>query len=266
MNRIDAENITVRINGKLIVNRACLHAKSGEIVGLIGPNGAGKSTLLRAILGLVTAEDEKVYLDGTSIQDINLQDRAKKIAYAAQGGTIHWPMIVERLIALGRIPHLDPWRTPMVEDQAALDRAMRLTDTTHLKDRIATTLSGGERASVLLARAIAVDAPILIADEPVASLDPFHQLQVMNVLKSLTDNGTSVVVVLHDLNLAVRFCQRLYLMQDGKTVAYGTPEEVLSDDMLRTVYQVEASRGQVNGEAYLLPWRQVKTHGQVAEE
>ena len=254
-----AEHLTVELGGTRILDDVGLDVAPGEVVGLIGPNGAGKSTLLRALLGLVPTRAGHVALGGVSLDTMAPKARARLLAYAPQGAPIHWPLTVERLVELGRMPHIGPWQKLSAQDDARVEAALVATETAHLRHRIVTSLSGGERAGVMLARAIAVDAPWLLADEPVASLDPYHQIEVMEILRELGKTATGVVVVLHDLALAMRYCDRLVLLDHGKVVASGAPDKVLTASNLQEVYRVEVIEGDHQGEAFLIPWQRLKS-------
>jgi iron complex transport system ATP-binding protein len=212
----------------------------GALIGIVGPNGAGKSTLLRAMLGLIPTSGGAVRLDGTAVTDMRRGDIARLLAYLPQGQTLHWPLSVERLVALGRLPHLTPMSRLAEADSQAIERALERADVGHLRHRVATELSGGERARALLARTLAVEAKGLVADEPLASLDPGHQIDVMEMLKREAREGALVVTVLHDLTMAARYCDRLLLMDGGRLVADGQPLEVLTRDHLASVYGIEA--------------------------
>jgi iron complex transport system ATP-binding protein len=234
------DNLSVDLGRRRVVDGVSARFHRGEIVGIIGPNGAGKSTLVRAMLGLVPASGGSVQLDGTDISRLSPRDMAKKLAYLPQGQTLHWPLAVERLVALGRLPHLAPLSRIGPEDRAAVAEAMARADVGHLSGRIATELSGGERARVMLARALAVEAAGLVVDEPLAALDPGHQIDVMELLIREARGGALIVVVLHDLSMAARYCDRLMLMDTGRIVAEGSPAEVLTAERLRAVYGITA--------------------------
>ena len=212
----------------------------GSLIGIVGPNGAGKSTLVRAILRLVRPSAGTILLDGNLIQDLRRPVIARALAYLPQGQTVHWPLSVERLVALGRLPHLAPMSRMSAADLAIVEQAMARADVGRLRTRIATELSGGERARVMLARALAVEAPALIADEPLASLDPGHQIDVMELLAQEARSGRLVVAVLHDLTMAARYCDRLLLIDDGRLIADGPPIDVLSSDRLARTYGIDA--------------------------
>lgn len=239
---IALENVSVRLGGRTVVERVSATLDLG-LVGVLGPNGAGKSTLVRGLLGLVPATG-RVTVNGPV---------ARTIAYLPQGGTIHWPVSVRRLVALGRLPHLGPLARLGSSDAAAVERAMAGADVAHLAERDATGLSGGERARVLLARALATEAPVLIVDEPLAALDPRHALAVMALLRAQADAGTLVLAVLHDLGLAARFCDRVMLMNGGRLVADGTPAAVLTRERIADVYGVEAWVGDAGGVPAIVP-------------
>ena len=254
-NALCGRGLTVTAGTAPILQGVNLTLPKGKLLGLIGPNGAGKSTLLKAVLGLRSIDQGKVTIDGQLLDQLSARARAHLMAYAAQGAPVHWPLTAEHIVALGRIPHLDPWQKISSADMAAIESAMKETDSLHLRDRVVTTLSGGERACVLLARAIVTAAPYLLADEPVAALDPYHQLQVMDILRQRADMGQGVLIVLHDLSLARRFCDELLLLNKGQVLAYGSPEDVLTADNLEKAYNIRAAEWQREGEHFLVPWR-----------
>ncbi|HQQ74178.1 MAG TPA: ABC transporter ATP-binding protein [Pseudomonadales bacterium] len=214
--------------------------QEGELVGLIGPNGAGKSTLLKLLCGIETATTGKVFWQQKDIANLAQEQRARQIAYLAQGARAQWPVSVERVVELGRLPHQVMWQRSNEQDRNAIEHAMQITEVIAYRNRIATTLSGGEQTLVMLARIFATQPQLIFADEPVAALDPYHQLHVMELLRAHADGDQAGVVVLHDLELAARFCDRLYLFQHGEIFASGTPQEVLTQDNLRTVYGIES--------------------------
>lgn len=237
---IRSRDLVVRLGRHVALSSVSALLEPGQLVGIIGPNGAGKSTLIRALLGLVRPESGDVWIDDSPIAGLSRKDIARRVAYLPQGQTLHWPLLVERLVALGRMPHLGPLSRLSEQDEAIVDAALSRADVLHLKGRIATELSGGERARVLLARALAVGAPALIADEPLAALDPGHQIDVMDLLKAEARAGSLVVTVLHDLGMAARYCDRLLLMDKGRLVADGKPMEVLTEQSLAEVYGISA--------------------------
>lgn len=252
---ISIQTLNVAIGGRAVLHGIDATLAPGMLVGVIGPNGAGKSTLVRAVLGLLPGASGKVLLDGIDVTNIARKDIARRIAYLPQGQTLHWPLSVERLVALGRLPHLAPFSRIGEEDRAAIDRALTLCDVQHLRSRDATQLSGGERARALLARALAVDARALIVDEPLGAIDPGHQMEVMELLRRQADGGALVIAVLHDLSMAARFCDRVLLLNEGRLVADGPPQEVLTAPRISEVYRMNAWAGDVEGQRIIVPLR-----------
>ena len=239
MTLLAVEGLTASLGKVRVLEDVCLAIAAGELVGLIGPNGAGKTTLLRAALGLTPA-DGTCRLGGDLLGDLDPRARARRAAYLAQGREIGWPLAVEPLVALGRTPHRRPGAPLSAADRAAVAAAMARMDVAGFAARPATELSGGERARVLIARALAQEAPLLLADEPTAGLDPAHQIALMETLAGLAAEGRGVLVSLHDLALAARWCHRLVLMAGGRVVADGAPRAVLTPDLLARTYGITA--------------------------
>ena len=236
---LQARDVTVRLGKAAVVENASLPLHAGELVALVGPNGAGKTTLMRALAGLLPAEGA-ITFSGEPLETLGRRRRARAVAYLPQGHVFHWPMHVDAVVALGRYPHGDPFSTPSPQDRAAVSRALERTATTAFADRSVITLSGGERARVALARAHATEAPVLLADEPTASLDPRHQLIVMDLLRQAARDGGAVLAILHDLTLAARFADRVLVMDRGKIVADAAPAEALSPQRIAQVFGVDA--------------------------
>ena len=250
MSLLDVSNLHADLGGGPVLNGVSLSIGEGEFVGLIGPNGAGKTTLLRAILGL-TPSRGAVAIGGRS--GLSAGELARIVSYLPQEREIAWPVTVERLVALGRAPHLPAFAAPGEADRAAVTDAMRRMEVEDFARRPATALSGGEKARVLIARALAQQAPLMLADEPAAGLDPAHQIALMRVFAGLAREGGSVVACLHDLGLAARWCTRLVLMSGGRIVADGAPRAVLTAERLRATYHVEAFLAEHEGGPVVLP-------------
>lgn len=256
MTGIEARSVDVTRGGRTVLSGVDLRLGRGEIVGLIGPNGAGKSSLVKVLAGLLRPARGEVLVDGRALAAMPARARARTIAYLAQGASIDWPIRVAEVVALGQLPYAS--RFGAGEDaRRAVEDAMAAAAVTELAERRADTLSGGERMRVLLARALAVRAPHLIADEPLTALDPLHQLQAMDLLRRTARGGAAVTVVLHDLTLASRFCDRLVLLAGGRVLCAGTPDEVLTDARVASAYGVSLVRGEVAGERYALPWDRI---------
>ena len=233
----------MRRGGRPVVDRLSFSVNAGEVLGLIGPNGAGKSTVLAAMAGIDEPDAGTIRVDEKPISTLSSNERAQRIGWIEQLGSVHWPLSVERLVMLGRIPYLPPWSKTTVQDHAAVESALTQADCQNLRHRQVPTLSGGERARVLLARALATEPSLLLADEPVSALDLGHQLKTMQLLHDYAIGERAVVVVMHDLSLAARYCHRLVLMHQGKLVSVGEPAAVLSHQNIADVYGVSVVTG-----------------------
>jgi iron complex transport system ATP-binding protein len=249
-----AQQLEVTLSGRTVLHDVSLSLPSGQLVALVGPNGAGKTTLLRALAGLVSSSGT-VEVGGDRLSSLALQERAKRFGYLPQGHLVHWPLPAKDVVALGRYPHgaTDPARLSP-RDEAAVLRAMQATNVVEFSERPVTELSGGERSRVALARVLAVEAPIVLADEPTASLDPRYQIDVMINLRSAADRGVLVVVVTHDLGLAARFADTVLVLSDGRLVAQGKPAQALSEQVMADVFRISAYRADFRNEAVILPW------------
>lgn len=258
--RLSLHAVDVTLGGRFVVNDVSAAFSAGQVVALLGPNGVGKTTLLRAIAGLV-AHGGEIRLDDADLANLPPSERGRRIAYLAQTPTVHWPMRVRDIIALGRLPHRASIASLSETDETAIERAIVAGELEGLAQRPVTELSAGELARVLLARAIAVQGDVLLADEPNAALDPYHQLHMMELLRSEARSGIAVIAVLHDLRLAAQFSDHVILMNHGRIVASGTPEDVLTPARLAEVYGI--LRGPDGGTADLLgpTWKRAQTRG-----
>jgi iron complex transport system ATP-binding protein len=235
MTLLTLTSVTARRARQPVLHAVSAAVAAGELVGLLGPNGAGKTTLIRAALGLHPAEGH-IALGDRPLAALTPRERALRAAYIPQDRTVAWPITVETLVGLGRLPH----RASDAEDRAATEAALHTMELEALCDRPATELSGGERARALIARALAQDAPLMLADEPTAGLDPAHALTLMAAFRRLAAAGRGVLVSLHDLGLAARACDRLILLDRGRVAADGPPEAVLTTGRLAAVYGITA--------------------------
>lgn len=262
MSLLSASNISLNFDDHRVLNDVSLSLERGEVIGLIGPNGAGKTTLLRILANLQNPDHGQVHLKDKSLQEIAIKELAQQIGYLAQGAPAHWPLLAEKVVELGRLPYQSLnqslWQGLSASDKTIIDQAIAQTEISHLRQRPITTLSGGERMRVLLARLFASEPTLILADEPVAALDPYHQLHIMELLREHAAKNGAVVVVLHDLNLAARFCDRLMLLKNGRLVAEGKPAEVLNKQQLREVYGIEAKFLQEEQQFAVIPWRRIE--------
>jgi iron complex transport system ATP-binding protein len=244
MSRLEAQTLSVRRGGRVVLDGVSL-TFDGGFTAILGPNGAGKSTLLRRLAGLEAPDSGVVSLDGQPLAGIGLKALAARRAYLPQGARVEWPLAVERLVALGLIPVLPPFGGLGPELQARISRAVAAFDLTEHRDQPATTLSGGELARAMLARALVAEPELLIVDEPIAGLDPRHALDTVARLRGLAEEGRMVIAALHDLTLAVRYATRVVVLDRGRVAGDGAPLDVLTPELLRTVFEVDA---QVVGE------------------
>jgi iron complex transport system ATP-binding protein len=229
MTLLTAQNLGVTLTGRTVLADLSLSLSSGHLVALVGPNGAGKTTLLPCARR-ARALHRRGPHGGDALASLPLRERAKRFAYLPQGHVVHWPLPARDIVALGRFPHgvTDPARMT-AKDIDAVSRAMLAADVVEFADRRVTELSGGERSRVALARVLAVEAPVILADEPIASLDPRHQIDVMKSLRTAADGGVLVIVVTHDLGLAARFADHVMVLSAGRLVSQGAPTDALSE-------------------------------------
>lgn len=247
MSRIVLSDLSVSLGARRVVESVDLEIGPGECVGLVGPNGAGKSTLMRAALGLVPAQGQ------ANLARLAPAERALQVAWVPQSREIAWALTVEAIVAIGRTPHRPPGAPLSDPDRKAIWEAMTQMEVAQFAKRPATQLSGGEQARVLLARALAQQTPILMADEPISGLDPAHQIAAMETVARLAADGRIVICALHDLALAARWCTRLVMLDHGRVVADGRPEHVLTAERLGAVYGIVAHLDRVDGQPIVQP-------------
>jgi len=240
MTEVHLDNVDITVKQSELLKGISFGFKTGELVAILGPNGAGKTSLLRAALGYIPAHTGEVRLEGQAISEFSALERAQLLAYLPQKRELAWPNKVRDVVALGRYAYGAQMGRLKAQDEKAVSAAMQACDIEHLQDRRTDTLSGGELARMHCARAFASHAPLLLADEPVAALDPRHQFKVMELLKSYVQSGQGVCVVLHDVSLAARFADRLVWMKEGRIIADGTVKETLSSKRLEEIYNVQA--------------------------
>lgn len=237
MNGLRAKDVAWSAGGKTIVKGVTLEARSGEVLGLLGPNGAGKTSLLRLLAGLRRPDTGQVLLDDTDLRSLRRRPLARRLAIVEQSPEVHEDITVHETVALGRTPHRSRFAVLDGDDHRSIDRALALTGLSAHRQRRWRSLSGGEQQRVQLARALAQEPEVILLDEPTNHLDIRYQLEVLGLLSTLS---LTVVTALHDLNLAARYCDRVVVLQDGAVQASGTPAEVLTVDLLRRIYEVDA--------------------------
>lgn len=244
MTVLTVEQLSLTRQGQRVLSDISFSLREGEFLGLLGPNGAGKTTLLRAIQGLLPHEGR------SSLAELSAAERARRAAFLPQAREVAWPMAVRDLVALGRLP----WTgAAQREDHRAVAAALARMGLESLAARPADRLSGGELARALIARLLAQETPLLLADEPGASLDPARQISTMELFADLAREGRAVVASVHDLGLAARYCTRVLVLDEGRLVADGPPAEVLSDALLAEVFGLRVWRAEAGGRPLLTP-------------
>lgn len=247
-----ASNLCLTLGETRVLDDVSAAFAPGRVTAILGPNGAGKSTLLACLMGLRRADSGVVSLGGIPRNSLDRRDLARRIGFLPQTADVHWDVDVETLVSLGRFPHRGRWGDTDA-DRAAVAAALAATDMARFSGRVVNTLSGGERGRALLARVLAGTPEWLLADEPLASLDPAHQIDVLDCLRDIAASGAGVVVVLHDLNQAARVADEILLMRGGRVVAHGAPDVALSPALIAQTYGVTAHVGHTSdGRRYIV--------------
>lgn len=250
---LTVRDLDVNLSARKVLRGVGATLRPGRVTAILGPNGSGKTTLVKTLAGLIEADAGVVRYGQRILPRIPLADRARMIGYLPQDGAVHWNIGVRDLVALGRLPHRSPFAGPSAEDKSAVTVALAATDTLALADRRVDELSGGERARVLLARVMAGQPDWLLADEPLASLDPVHQIDMLDQFRLLARSGMGVVIVLHDLIHAARAADDILLLKEGHLTAAGPASEVLAPDPLREAFGIEVMMTMTTADGPLLP-------------
>ena len=238
---VSAQDLSYEVQAEKLLDGVTLHADRGQLVGLIGPNGAGKSTLLRAISGILSYREGAVRLEGADLKSLSPKEVAAALALVPQIAPYTHGFTCIELVLMGRYPHLGRFQIEGRDDDRIARDAMRLTETGQFADRTLDTLSGGERQRVFVSRALAQQPRVLLLDEPTSNLDVLHQLKVFDLVRRLVDDGLTAIAAIHDLNMAARYCDRLVLLNRGRVIAEGSPEEVLSPETIESAFGVRAA-------------------------
>lgn len=234
---IRTEDTTLSYGAARILKGISLETHTGEFVGIIGPNGSGKSTLLKCIYRVLKPDGGCIWLGDQELHEIKIKNSARKVAVVSQHNYYNFEFSVREVVMMGRAPHKKMLEKDGAKDFEIVDQALKTVGMYEFADRNFSTLSGGEQQRVILARALAQQTPCLILDEPTNHLDITHQLQLMELVRGL---NVTVLSAIHDLNIAAMYCDRLYILKDGEIVGSGTPEELLTPETIRRVYQVES--------------------------
>jgi iron complex transport system ATP-binding protein len=252
---IEIVGVSYRYAAEPAVSDVSFSVERGEFVGIIGPNGSGKSTLLRLVSGVLPPWRGEIRIDGKPVSAYKRSELCRRVAVVPQETRIDFPFSVMEVVLFGRTPHLGGFGFEDDPDLQAAERAMARTQTSHLARRAITQLSGGERQRVILARALAQEPRFLLLDEPAAFLDIRHEVEMYDLLRELQGEGMTILNVLHDLNLAALYCDRLVLLDEGRLAQVGTPEEVLTYATLTRVYgtDIYVHKNEITGGLNILP-------------
>ena len=252
---MSASGIEFAYGDRTVLDAVDLEAPHGQVLGLVGPNGSGKTTLLRTMYGSLKAKAGAVLIDHDELTSLSAREIARRVAVVVQESGGDLPLLVSDMVLLGRTPHRSGFARRGAEDDRVAAASLAQVGALHLADQPFDGLSGGERQRVLIARALAQESTHLLLDEPTNHLDVRYQHEVLDLARSLaTEGGRTVVIVLHDLNLAATYCDRVMLLQAGKVVGVGTPDEVLVPELLEPVYEVAVRRFEL-GDGFQLAFR-----------
>ena len=233
---ITAENIKMKIGDNEILKGVSIDSKNREFVGIIGPNGSGKSTLLKSIYRILKPNDGCIKLGDMDISKMSIKESAKKMAVVSQHNYYNFEFTVKEVVSMGRSPHKKNLERDNIEDFEIVKESLQKVGMSEFSNRSFSTLSGGEQQRVILARALAQKTPCLILDEPTNHLDIKYQLSLLNIVKSL---DLTVISAIHDLNIASMYCDRLFVMKDGQIVASGTPQDILTKELIKEIYEID---------------------------
>ncbi len=227
-----------------VVHRVSLSVRAGEMLGIIGPNGSGKTTVLRTASGLLRPFHGTVLLQGEDLHKMSASEIARRLAFVSQDILVDFSFTVHEIVMMGRTPHLSKLGWETRRDREVAESAWEFLDVAHIEDRPITEISGGERQRVFIAMALAQEPKLLLLDEPTSHLDINHQVGIMDLIRRMNDDeGVSVLLVSHDLNLAAEYCDRLVLLNEGSVKMMGTPEEVLTEENIKEVYKAAVRLG-----------------------
>ncbi|MDB4837897.1 Fe(3+) dicitrate ABC transporter ATP-binding protein FecE [Marinomonas sp.] len=237
---LSTHNVSVGYHGRAIVKNVSLAIPEGKIIALLGPNGCGKSTLLKSMARILSPMEGEIHWQGKNLHTTASRHLATQLALLPQTQPIPDGITVEDLVAYGRSPYTGFWGRLTVEDRNIINQSMEQVGVTELKDQLVSELSGGQRQRVWLAMTLAQDTPYLLLDEPTTYMDLSHQVELMELFNVLNEAGKTIVTVLHDINQAARYCDHLIVMKSGEIITQGKPEDVLTEDMLKSVFSLNA--------------------------
>lgn len=256
MELLEAKNLKFRYGKKSVLDGVSFNVKKGEFISIIGPNGSGKSTLLKTLNNIYNPWKGKILIDGKNIKNFRQKKIAKIMALVLQDSNIDYEFTVEEIILMGRHPHKGRFEKEDGDDYKIIEESLEMTNTTYLRNRIITEISGGERQRVMIAKALAQKPKIILLDEPTSNLDINHQIEILKLLKDMNkQNGTTIILVIHDINLAIRYSDKVIMLNEGKILDMGKPEEVITRENIEKVYnmKVNIDRNKHTDSLYITP-------------
>jgi iron complex transport system ATP-binding protein len=260
MRFLEVDNINFSYGEKPVLQNISFTLQKGDFMAVVGPNGCGKTTLLHNISGSLPPAAGAIFVDEQDISSLSAKQLSQKMAFVSQSEQINFDFTVQEVAAMGRLPHLPFWGGEKEKDAQIVRQCLQMTNTRQLKDRFITGLSGGERQRVFIARALVQQPQLLLLDEPTSNLDIQHQLELMEILRRLNNNGMTVLAALHDLNLALRFANKALLLSSGQVIACGEPQHVLSVHNIKRIYGVNVQLLQsANGLDNIIPLNLAKS-------
>ena len=256
MNLIEVDNLKFGYGKDLVLDGISFNVKKGEFLSIIGPNGSGKSTLLKTLNNLYPSKIGRISLNGKDINRFKKIDLAKEMALVLQENTIEYEFTVEDIVLMGRHPHKGRFERENAEDYRIVDHSLKMTNTLDLKDRLITEVSGGERQRVMIAKALAQRPSLILLDEPTSNLDINHQIEILKLLKTMNEEwGTTIVLVIHDINLGIRYSDRVIMLNEGKIVEIGDAKKVITKKNIRLAYDINVAieKSQHTDSLYITP-------------
>lgn len=256
MYALQVQNLKFGYKRDLVLKDISFNIEKGQFISIIGPNGSGKSTILKLLNNLYSPKKGNIFIEGKNIYGYKKRDLAQKIALVPQDTFLDYEFTVEDVVLMGRHPYKKRFQKEDENDFKIVEEALKMTNTLHLKDKLITEISGGERQRVVIARALAQNPSIILLDEPTSHLDINHQIEILNLLKRLNqEKSTTIVIVIHDINIASRYSDEIIMINEGKIVGIGRPEEVITKKNIEETYNLKViiEKNRVTNKIYLTP-------------
>lgn len=256
MDFLEVEDLKFGYGKKLVLDEVSFNVKKGEFISIIGPNGSGKSTLLKTLNNIYNPWKGKIIIKGRSIKELKKKELARVMALVLQDNNIDYEFTVEEIILMGRHPHKGRFEKENKNDYKIIEESLEMTNTTYLRNRIITEISGGEKQRVMIAKALAQRPEIILLDEPTSHLDINHQIEILKLLKDLNkEKGTTIILVIHDINLGIRYSDKVIMLNEGKIIDIGNPEDVITKENIELSYniKVEIEKNKYTDSLYITP-------------